>query len=224
METLDTISLRRSVRKYKPDTVPWDIIGQLVIAARDAPSSGNLQNWRFIIVEDQEKRNSIAEACLHQMWMCEAPVFIVLCADIDKATRFYGIRGEKLYSIQNCAAATQNILLAATDLGLGSCWVGAFDEEKLKDILNIPENVRPQSIVTIGYPEETPKDPPWKHDLYTICFLEKYGGRVHNVDHVLGYHSEKVVRAANAAKKGASKSKETFKNLINKGREYMKKK
>lgn len=222
METLDCISLRRSVRKYKPDTVAWDLIGQIMIAARDAPSSGNLQNWQFIIVEDQDSRNSIAEACLRQMWMCEAPVFIVVCADVDKATQFYGIRGDKLYSIQNCAAAVQNILLAATDLGLGSCWVGAFDEEKIKDILGIPEHIRPQAVVTIGYPDERPRDPPWKHDLYTICFLESHGGRIHNVDHVLGYHSEKVVRAGNAVKKGANKSADTLKGWLDKGREYVK--
>ncbi len=222
METLDCISLRRSIRKYKPIEVEFDKIGQIVIAGRDTPSSGNLQNWRFIVVNKEEIRQEIAKASYNQLWMAHAPVHIVVCGEPKKAGQFYGLRGERLYTIQNCAAATQNMLLAATDLGLGSCWVGAFDEEQLSSCLGIPEHVRPQAIITIGYPDEEPKEPAWKHELYTIVFLNSYGGRIKNIDHVLGYHSEKIRRAVEVGKKAADQGSNHLKRLLDKSKEKIK--
>jgi nitroreductase len=226
METLETIGLRRSIRKYKSDEVEWDKIGNIIYAAMHAPSSGNIQNWKFIVVTDEGARTAIAEASMRQLWMSQAPVHIVVCGEYEKAEQFYGIRGERLYSIQNCAAAIQNILLAATDLDLGSCWIGAFDEEKIRDICGIPGNVRPQAIITIGYADETPSQKPWKHDIYTVTFLNGWGGRIKNINHVLGYHSEKVHRVVNETKKLANKGSksiaENFKKLSEKGKKLLK--
>jgi nitroreductase len=223
METLDCITWRRSVRKYKPDIVEFDKIGDIIYAAMHAPSSGNLQNWKFIIVDDAGARKALSEACMRQLWMTQAPYHIVVCGEHEKAEQFYGIRGDRLYTIQNCAAAVQNMLLAAYDLGLGSCWVGAFNEEEVRDICGIPGNIRPQAIVTIGYPAEEPKDPPWKHEIYTVAFLNGYGGRMKDPDHVLGYHSKKVHNAVNFAKnqtdKGIDSLKKHAKRLTDKGKD-----
>ena len=221
METLDCIALRRSCRKYKPDEVEWEKIGKIILAARDSPSSGNLQNWSFIIVQDDSARQSIAEASYGQLWMGQAPVHIVVCGHTKKASQFYGLRGERLYTIQNCAAAVQNILLAATDIGLGSCWVGAFDEEQLRSICGIPDDVRPQAIVTLGYAAEKPREPPWKQEIYTITFLNSFGGRMNNLDNVLGYHSEKVRRAVDFGKKTVEKGSSRFRDLLDKSKEKL---
>lgn len=206
MELYEAIAKRRSIRKYKPDEVEWDKIGEILYAAREAPSSGNLQNWRFLLMLDGGHRQAIAEACYGQLWMADAPVHIVLCADPEKVTQFYGLRGDRLYSAQNCAAAIQNMLLAAVEQGLGTCWVGAFDEEKIKDICAIPDNIRPQAIITLGYADEEPLEKPWKHDLYSITFMHEYGNRVKDPDHTLNYHSGKVHKAVDSVKEGAKKS------------------
>jgi len=90
-------------------------------------------------------------AAYGQKFIAEAPVAIVISSDLDKITSVYGQRGRELYSIQDTAAAAQNMLLAITDLGLASCWVGAFDEEQVSGVLNLPSNIRPLVILPVGY-------------------------------------------------------------------------
>lgn len=176
-DILDVIKARRSITKYLPKQVEWEYISRMVDAARHAPSCGNLQNWRFIVVTDLGKRKAIAEAALQQYWMATAPVHIIVCAESEKAERYYGIRGERLYTIQNCAAAVENMLLEAQSVGLGTCWIGAFDEDMLKRTLRMEEFARPQSIVTVGYPAEIPPKPP-KFALNEITYFERWRGRI----------------------------------------------
>ena len=209
MELLECIKTRRSVRKFLDIPVEWDKVGAVADAGRSAPTAGNLQNWKFIIVLDKEKRKAIAEACLKQFWMEKAPVMIVVCSEPEKAKKFYGIRGERLYSIQNCAAAVQNMLLTAHSLGLGSCWVGAFDEDMLKRALGIPEYVRPQAVVPLGYPAE--KVPtPMQYQLENIVFMEGWGSKF-NLDSYLGYTSASVRDLIAKGKKVAEKIKKKLK-------------
>ncbi len=139
-----------------------------------APSAGNLQVWRFVVVRTQDKRNRIAEACLQQYWMSQAPVHIVIVAKLAREEQFYGIRGTRLYSIQDCAMAAMNIMLAAHDLGLGTCFVSAFEEEALSRIFNFPDNVRPQGVITLGYTDDKP-DAPSRFRVETLIGVEKWG-------------------------------------------------
>ena len=90
------------------------------------------KHWKFILIRDKDTINKLAEAALQQLWIASAPFIIVVSSETEKLNQFYGVRGERLYSIQNCAAAIQNMLLAAHALGLASCWVGAFDENIIK--------------------------------------------------------------------------------------------
>ena len=121
--------------------------------------------------------------------MAEAPVHIVVGARVDKAMRFYGIRGEKLYSIQNCAAASQNMLLTAHELGLGTCWVGAFDEDLLKTAVPMPDEVRPQAVITIGYANETVPEPP-EFTLENVMYFRAYGGQPNRIKDIPKYLKE----------------------------------
>ena len=124
-----------------------------------APSSGNIQNWKFFYVRRPDLKQKIADACMQQGWIATAPVIIVLVSEPDKAARFYGVRGERLYSIQNCAAAAQNMLLAAHAVGLASCWIGAFDEEAITRTLQLGQRFRPQVILPLGYADEVVPEP-----------------------------------------------------------------
>jgi nitroreductase len=199
MDALECILSRRSARKFSDIPVEWEKIGILLEAGISAPSAGNLQNWRFIVVTDASKRHQLAEASLQQWWMETAPVHIVVCSEPEKAEQFYGIRGERLYSVQNCAAAVQNILLAANALGLASCWVGAFEEDMVKRAVGIPDSARPQAIVPVGYSHESPRKTS-RQALYDKVFIENFGSRVKDIQHVMGYHSAKVQKILQSGK------------------------
>ncbi len=199
MDAIEAILSRRSIRKYKKQPVEWEKVGIILEAGRMAPCAGNLQDWRFIVVLDAEKRKQIAEASLQQYWMADAPVHIVIVAELEKSKRFYGVRGERLYSVQNCAAAAESMIIAANSIGLGTCWVGAFDEDKIKTILNCIEEVRPQIIITLGYADEKPIMPQ-KLPIENIVYLEKWWGRIKDADEYFGRTSVKVMRTLDRGK------------------------
>src|SRR5271157_5081485 len=110
-----------------------------------APSAGNLQGRDFIIIKDQAMRDKLRAAALGQRFIAEAPVCIVVCANFSRTSARYGKRAE-LYSVQDSAASIMNMMLMAQDLGLGTCWVGAFNEKEVTELLAIPSGVRPEGI------------------------------------------------------------------------------
>ncbi len=158
-ECMDVIRERRSIRKFENRIVDKDKIENLIDAARMAPSAGNLQARDFIIVQDKITRQKLKKAALGQSFIEQAPVVIVALANFERSTRVYKSRGE-LYAIQDAAAAIENLLLAACAMGFGSCWVGAFDEEEVREILDIPDKILPVAMIPLGYPNEHPEAPP----------------------------------------------------------------
>jgi len=184
MNVFETIATRRSIRKYTAQDIPMEILGIILDAGRYAPSAGNVQNWRFVIIKNKENKQKTAEAAMQQMWIAQAPVIILVCAETEKIKQFYGIRGERLYSIQNCAAAIQNMLLTAHSLGLASTWIGAFDENMLRRAIEIPEDIRPQAILPFGYPDEI-VPAPTHYTLDNVCYFESYGNRIANIERVM---------------------------------------
>ncbi len=216
-DILELIKSRRSVTKYLPKPVEWEYISRIIDAGRHAPSCGNLQNWKFVLVTEPPLRKELAEAAVQQYWMITAPVHIVICAEPEKAERYYGIRGERLYTVQNCAAAVENMLLEAHSLGLGACWVGAFDEEMVKRTIKAEEFARPQAIITIGYPAEIPPKPP-KYPLNAVMYFNRWR-RVERDpawymrDYALVW-PRKLEEGKQALKETASKVKEKVKAVI----------
>ena len=174
MDVLECIKTRRSIRKFKKEPVEWIKIAKVLESGLAAPSAGNLQDFRLMAVTDEGKRRKIAHFCMEQLWMVNAPVFIVVSSTFEKTKRYYGVRGERLYSIQSAAAAAQNILLAAYEQGLGACWVGAFDENPVAELLNIPDYCRVQAIIPIGYPDEKVPCPP-KYGVEQMCHINMFG-------------------------------------------------
>jgi len=158
LDLFEAIRTRRSIRAFTREEVSEEEIEKILDAARWAPSAGNIQPWIFVIVRNPEIKRRLAQAALNQFFIAEAPLVIVACADQERSRMRYGSRGADLYCIQDTAAAVQNILLASHALGLGACWVGAFNEEEVRRILRIPKGVRPVAIVPIGHPAEKPRD------------------------------------------------------------------
>ncbi len=160
MDIFECIKGRRSIRAFTSDPVREEDLKKILEAAIYAPSAGNLQSWEFVIVRDKDRKLQLARAALNQTFIAEAPVVIVVCANLARSGRIYGERGRTLYCIQDTAAAIQNILLTAYALGYGTCWVGAFREEDASKILKLPPDVRPVAIIPIGRPAERPAPRP----------------------------------------------------------------
>jgi nitroreductase len=156
MELLEAIKGRRSIRKFKNQPIPDETVTQLLEAATYAPSAGNIQPWQFIIAKNPEIKKKLSKAAYKQSQVEHAPVVIVVCVDEQQASS-YGTRGTTLYCLQDTAAATQNFMLTAYSLGLGTCWIGAFKEDKVKEAVNAPEHMRPVAMIPIGFPDTTPK-------------------------------------------------------------------
>lgn len=175
MNVKDAITNRRSIRKFKDKEVSMETLGEILEIAKWTPSASNLQNWKFIVVKEQSTKEKIADLCFEQNWMQEAPVFIIVCNDYKPVVEQFDQAG-KLYSIQNCAAVTMNILLAAEELGLNTCWVGGFEPRKLGELLKIPDNIDPEAVIVLGYGDEKPEIPP-RNDINTLSFFEKWKGK-----------------------------------------------
>jgi nitroreductase len=158
VDVSEAVKGRRSIRKFLSKDIPEDIVQKLIDALIWAPSAGNLQSRKFFFVRDGKLKERIAVAALNQDFIRSAPLVIVCCADSAIASR-YGQRGEELYTIQDVSASIMCMMLAAYENRLGTCWVGAFREEEVAGILGLPNNLRPVSIVPVGYPERIPGPP-----------------------------------------------------------------
>jgi nitroreductase len=164
MEVLDAIKTRRSIRKYKSEPIPDEELTSILETARLAPSAGNRQPWRFVVVQNKDRKKALAEAANNQTFLYDASAIIVAIGDPEVSARWY----EKDPMI-----ALEHIVLAATAMGYGTCWIGAFDEDAVKHLLKIPENVKIIALLPIGVPDETPAPRPRK-EFSEIFFKEEW--------------------------------------------------
>lgn len=220
METLECIMTRQAVRHYDAKHVPTELIEKIIEAGTAAPSAGNLQPWEFVVVQDRKIKNKIYDASLKQEHVKKSPVVIVVCADTEKSKLKYKERGEKLYAIQATASCIQNMLLVAHDLGLATCWVGAFEDNEISEILNLPERLKPVAIITLGFPYgheeivETDRIP-----FKNVTWAEKYGKnwwiKSEPLDVEFEEAKEKIKEKLGKREKEKEKSKE-FKEMLEK--------
>lgn len=173
MELREAVEKRRSIRAFKEKEVEEEKLECVLMQANLAPSAGNLQARDFVVIRSKEMRKKVAEAALSQKFIEEAPVVIVMCANINRSAAKYGWRGAELYCIVDAALAAQNLMLSCVDAGLGSCYVGAFDDDKIKKILNLPDYAIPVGIIPVGYPNEEPYPNP-RLPLKKIVHYEKW--------------------------------------------------
>jgi nitroreductase len=166
MNTLDAIQARRSIRAYQPQTVEAEKLDALINAINQAPSAGNLQAYQVYLIRRDATQQRLAAAALGQKFLAQAPVLLVFCACPQRSAK-YGKRGAELYCIQDATVAVAYAQLAATALGLASCWIGAFDEAQVAELLGLPAGERPVAMLPVGYAAETPPRTPrrWVTDL-----------------------------------------------------------
>ena len=174
MSVLDIVKSRRSIRIYQNRPVPDEAVADLIEAIRWAPSAGNLQSRKFYFVFHQDRRTALSGAAgkpgfaagmkkliktaVGRDPLSAAPLVIVACLDRRIAVH-YGERGERLYAIQDVAASLMNMMLVAHDRGLGTVWIGSFDERAVAAALDLPEHLRPVALVPVGYPGQVPAPP-----------------------------------------------------------------
>ncbi len=158
MNVRDAIKARRSIRRYQDRGVEEEKLNQVLEAGRLAPSAKNMQEWKFIVVRDKDTRSKLSEAAKGQAFVGEAPVVIVACATL---TDYVMTCGQLTYPI-DVAISVDHMTLLATEVGLGTCWIGAFYEEEVKKILAIPPEIRVVAMLPLGYPAESPLPRPRK--------------------------------------------------------------
>lgn len=200
---LDTcIEKRRSQRKFIDKELPLEVVAKIVKAGTMSPNAGNLQAWRFIIITDSKTKEKVAMACEEQLWMCEAGALIAICSDLRDIERFYADKA-KLFATQDASASAENMILKATDMGVGSCWVAAFDESSLKDALSLPGYMAPQVVITLGYSEEKAKPKP-KLKIEELIYLNQFGkkpGEFPEIAEIIKKLIEKGKKAVSKLKK-----------------------
>ena len=148
MDFTEVIAARKSVRKYSDEPIDNESIMKCLEAARIAPSWANKQCWHFIVVREREKIEKLSS--MINFWMKDAPAVIVACGDPSKS----GFKNEQHYYLVDVAIALEHFVLAATNEGLGTCWIGAFDEENVKTLLSIPREIKVVALTPIGFPAE----------------------------------------------------------------------
>ncbi|MBS7611205.1 nitroreductase family protein [Candidatus Bathyarchaeota archaeon] len=173
MDFYEVIRTRRSIRSYKPDPIPEDVLTRVLEAARIAPSGSNRQPWKFIVVKNEELKRKLAVACYGQMFIGEAPIVIVACG-----YNIHWNRGEymgDLSMLVDVSIAFTHLILAARAEGLGTCWIGSFSNEKVKEILGIPKDVNVVAITPLGYPrDEDFGEPGPRKPLSEIVSIDKF--------------------------------------------------
>jgi nitroreductase len=170
MDVFTAIDQRRSVRAYKEMDVEEDKLRKILEAGRLSPSASNRQEWKFIVIKNKETRWKLADAALGQSFIGEAPVVIVACAVETGAIM---LCGQPAYTV-DVSIACAFMILQAYELGLGTCWIGAFQENDVKEILKIPESVRVVAMIPLGYPDQPSSQRSRKALDQIVCF-EKYG-------------------------------------------------
>lgn len=169
MDFFDVIQARRSIRHYRPDPVDPALVDRVLEAGLLVPSAGNRQPWGYVVVErDAGLKQAVVSTTFRgnmwvnsrpQDWIGEAPVVIVVCADVQRSISRYGWLQSQELILEDIAAAVENMLLAAVALGLASCWVGGFDHVGLARCLGLAEMVEPLAILPLGYAEHSPTPP-----------------------------------------------------------------
>lgn len=175
MSLPELMRTRRSVRSYQQRPVEEEKLEQVLEAARLAPSAANRQPWRYIIVDDHETKERL-RAAYDKEWFTQAPLIVVACGVPDEAwkkRRIFPPQTEEYWKV-DVAISLQNLIMAAWEQGLGSCWIAAFDENKTKSVLGIPKNVRVLAMTPLGYPQDSQEPITDRKPLNEIAFKNKW--------------------------------------------------
>jgi nitroreductase len=153
----DLVKYRRSIRAFQPAPLAEEKLHAILDAANSAPSAGNYQSFEIYLVKGQEGSAALAAATFHQDFVAQAPVVLIFCANPSRCREQYGEAGSRLCSLQDATIACTFAMLAATDMGLATVWIGAFDPEVVRQVIEAPEGVTPVAVLPVGYAAEQPE-------------------------------------------------------------------
>lgn len=187
LKRIQAIYKRVSCRAFQDKQVPQHILKEIITAGTRAPASGNMQPWEFLIIDDLDMKDKLcsctfsgfySKGAKNQSWVKKAPIIIVPCVNYKRTVARYGDLAYK-WAVIDTASAVQNMLLAATELGIGSCWVGGIIEAKVRKLLQLPSYVEPLGLIPMGYPAEKTEqkhkiDPKWltHHNIYNAPYFD----------------------------------------------------
>ena len=171
MDLIEAIKTRRSIRRYKETPVPEELLKTVLNAARLAPSANNAQPWRIIVVTDEDVKLKLAAGANNQKFIAQAPIILVACGLPDEA--FQTVGGYMSSHVMDVSIALDHLTLVAHSVGLGTCWIAWFKEDKVREALGVPEDVRVVAMTPLGYPDEAPERPPRKN-LEELVLHERY--------------------------------------------------
>ncbi|MFL6406201.1 MAG: nitroreductase family protein [Nitrososphaeraceae archaeon] len=176
MDFDEVVRRRKMIREYDSirQQIPDQLITKLIKNAHRAPSAGHTQVQEFIIVKDASTKKKLRKAAVNQEYVENAPLLVVVCSNTSRSVGRYGSRGREFYSIVDGAFASMLILLSAVNEGIGACFVGAFEDNRVSEILQLPKDVKPIGIICIGYPAEKPEKLE-RIDVKALVHYEKYG-------------------------------------------------
>jgi nitroreductase len=166
MDFLELVKSRYSVRAYQPRPVDQDTLDRILEAVRLAPSGSNRQPWKFVVVRDGEVRRRLVAACANQQFLAEAPVVVAGVGLMPDRVMRCDIPGDPV----DVTIAMEHLALAATAEGLGTCWIGAFDQDQVREVLGIPESVKVVAVMTLGYPADSPRPKSRKPVAEIVCY------------------------------------------------------
>ena len=153
------IKRRRTHKKFLNKKISKSKLNQILDSITHAPNAGNLQNWRLIIIENQETKERLVKASYDQEWVAQSSITIVICSDNEDIERFFGKKNSKKFGTQGCAAGIQNMLLKSEELGIASSWCAISNEKLVREILKIPDKIHLEAIICLGYSSEKPITP-----------------------------------------------------------------
>jgi nitroreductase len=160
MDFFETVKNRHSIRAFKNKGIEEEKITRLLETANLAPSAGNLQAYEIVLINENNQKKALSSAAWGQDFIVQAPLVLVFCANLIRSAIKYGDRGKNLYALQDAAISTAYVQLAAVALGLSSVWVGSFNDQRVKEIINSPAHIIPIAILPIGYADESPRTKP----------------------------------------------------------------
>ncbi len=172
MDFDSVVRKRKSVRKFSGKNVSWRFVLEAIDAALQGPFAGNYNNLKFLIVEDKSKISKLAEIC-EQDFVSTASKIVVVCSDDAHLENVYGVRG-RIYSRQGAGAAIYALLLKLADLGIGSCWVGAYSDNAVRKLLSVPKEIQIEAIIPTGFSDDSKKKEK-KKSLENVLYWEKWG-------------------------------------------------
>jgi nitroreductase len=209
MEVLDAIDSQCFCQSFVDKSVSWDKVTILLNSSLHAPRAGNLHHLKFVLLLNQKEKQQLAEAAHDQLYIAQAPLCIVVCSDKENLKRYYP-KNCDYYSVQDSAVAVQNLFLTAVSMGMGTHWVRTFDEEKVRYQLKLPDHVKPESMVAVGYTDQpsTEKRVP---QLDSCVYFHEYGNKKRDAGLFPFVNDENIEKVKNESTGFLKKVKNIFK-------------